>query len=186
MPVMTLPEYAKTKDQKDVSRPIIEMFAASADIYGALPFETLPGPVYEGFRQAATPPVSFRGINEASPSGLGRVEPFQEATFVVDHDIDVDDAIIRRNGMARRSQEETLAMAALGKMWLDTFIFGDNSTEPREFDGLQKRAEKYSRKTAAGATSGGDALSLAILDTVINNVNGPNAILVGKAMMPRF
>ena len=186
MPVMTLPEYAKTKDQKDVSRPIIEMFAASADIYGALPFETLPGPVYEGFRQAATPPVSFRGINEASTSGLGRVEPFQEATFVVDHDIDVDDAIIRRNGMARRSQEETLAMAALGKMWLDTFIFGDNSTEPREFDGLQKRAEKYSRKTAAGATSGGDALSLAILDTVINNVNGPNAILVGKAMMPRF
>lgn len=186
MPVMTLPEYAKTKDKADVSRPIIEMFAKSADIYDAMPFETLGGPVYEGFRQASVPSVAFRGINEASTSGLGRVEPFQEPTFVVDHDIDVDEAIIRRNGMQRRSQEETLAMAALGKMWLDTFISGDNSTEPREFDGLQTRAEKFSRKVAAGSASGGDALSLAKLDEAINNVNGPNAILVGKALMPRF
>ncbi len=184
--VMTLPEYAKTKEKEDVSRPIIEMFAASADIYGALPFETLQGPVFEGYRQAQLPDVSFRGINENSTTGLGRTEPFQEPTFIVDHDIDVDDAIVRRSGMQRRTQEEGMAMAALGKLWLDTFIFGDNSTEPREFDGLQKRAEKYGRKVAAGNTAGGDALSLAQLDTAINNTNGANAILAGRALIPRF
>lgn len=184
--VMTLPEYAKNKEKTDVSRPIIEMFAASADIYQAFPFETLQGPVYEGTRQAELPDVAFRGINESSSSGLGRVEPFQEPTFIVDHDIDVDDAIIRRNGMQRRSQEETMAMASLGRMWLDTLIFGDNTSDPREFNGLQKRAEKYSRKIAAGSTSGGDALSLAKLDEAINNVNGANAILASKSMMPRF
>lgn len=186
MPVMTLPEYAKTKDKEDISRPIIEMFAASADIYSALPFETINGPVYEGYRQAQLPTTSFRGINEASTSGLGRVEPFQEPTFIIDHDIDVDDAIIRRNGMQRRSQEEAMAVASLGKLWLDTFLGGDNTTDPREFNGLQKRAEKYSRKIAAGATAGGDALSLAKLDEAINAVNGPNAILVGKGLLPRF
>lgn len=186
MTVMTLPEYAKTKDKEDVSRPIIEMFSAAADIYQALPFETLGGPVFEGYRQAQLPTVAFRGINESGTSGLGRVEPFQEPTFVLDHDIDIDDAIIRRNGMNRRTQEQQMAVAALGKLWLDTFIFGDNTSDPREFNGLQKRAESFSRKIAAGSTSGGDALSLAKLDEAINNVNGANAILVGKALMPRF
>ena len=186
MPVMTLPEYAKAKDKTDISRPYIEMFAKSADIYDVFPFETLNGPVFEGYRQAQLPSVAFRAINEQGTTGLGRVEPFQEPTFIVDHDIDVDDAQIRRNGMTRRSQEETMSMAALGKMWLDTLIFGDNASEPREFDGLKKRAEKYSRMIAAGNTAGGDALSLTKLDEAINNVNGPNAILCGKALMPRF
>ncbi|MCC7047199.1 MAG: hypothetical protein IT562_10840 [Alphaproteobacteria bacterium] len=186
MPVFTLPEYAKTKEKTDFSRPVIEMFGKSADIYEALPFETLGAAVFEGYRQAALPTVAFRGINEESSNGNGRVAPFQEATFVVDHDIDVDDAIIRRNGMQRRSSEEQMAVAALGKLWLDTFVFGDNTSDPREFNGLQKRAESFSRKIAAGSTSGGDALSLAKLDEAINNVNGPNAILVGKGLMPRF
>lgn len=186
MPVMTLPEYAKLKEKTDVSRPIIEMFAQSADIYEAFPFETLGAAVYEGYRQGQLPTVGFRGINENSTSGLGKVDPFQEPTYIVDHDIDVDEAIIRRNGMQRRSQEETMAMAAHGKMWLDTLIKGDNSTNPREFDGLQKRAEKFGRKIAAGNTGGGDALSLSSLDATINNVNKPNAILVGKALMPCF
>jgi hypothetical protein len=183
---MTLPEYAKTKDKTDRSRPIIEMFAQSADIYQALPFETLGGPVFEGFRQAQLPTVGFRGINEDSTNGIGRVEPFQEPTFVIDHNIDIDNAIIRRNGMERRSQEETMGMAAQGKLWLDTFIKGDNAANPRVFDGIQKRAEKYGRKIAVGNTSGGDALSLAKLDEAINNTNGANGILVGKALMPRF
>jgi hypothetical protein len=162
------------------------MFAQSADIYQALPFETLGGPVFEGFRQAQLPTVGFRGINEDSTNGIGRVEPFQEPTFVIDHNIDIDNAIIRRNGMERRSQEETMGMAAQGKLWLDTFIKGDNAANPRVFDGIQKRAEKYGRKIAVGNTSGGDALSLAKLDEAINNTNGANGILVGKALMPRF
>jgi len=185
MPVMTLPEYAKTKDKTDVSRPIIEMFAASADIYQALPFETIGGPVYEGYRQAQLPSVAFRAINADSTNGNGKVEQFQEPTFVLDHDIDIDEAIIRRNGEQRRSQEEAMSMAAVGKLWLDTFISGDNSTDPTEFDGVQKRCEKYSRKLAAGNTAGGDALSLAKLDELLNMVNGCNALLMSRNMLPR-
>lgn len=185
MPVMTLPEYAKTKDKTDVSRPIIEMFAKSADIYEALPFETINGPVFEGYRQAQLPTVAFRAINADSTSGNGKVEQFQEPTYVLDHDIDIDEAIIRRNGMQRRSQEEAMSMAAVGKLWLDTFLSGDNTTDPTEFSGLQVRCEKYSRKLAAGSASGGDALSLAKLDELINMVNGCNALLMSRNLLPR-
>ena len=190
MPIMTLVEYAKGAPAGQANIPYIEMFARSSDVSEVLPIDGINGPVYEGTKSAALPSVAFRGINENSTSGLGRVETYQEATYVVDHDIDVDDAIIRRNGMERRTREEALAMTALGRLFLDTFIKGDNTTNPREFSGLQKRCDQYSnRKLAAGSTSGGDALSLTKLDEAIARVNAGTSrkyIIAPRAMLPRF
>lgn len=187
MPTMTLVEYAKTLPANSVQRPIIEMFAQSSDIFGALPFEGLGGqPVYEGFRTAQLPTVGFRAINEPSTSGIGRLTPFQESTYVLDHDLDVDAAIVRRAGMGRRSQEERMATAAMGRLWVDTFLKGDNSANLRVFDGLQRRAAKFSRKIDNSAASGGAALSLLKLDQAIAAVNGPTHIIAPFAMRPLF
>lgn len=171
MGMMTLVEYAKGIDKADIKRPFIEMFAASSDVYGALPFEGMSGPIYEGTRTAVLPTTGFRGINEGSTSGTGKVSPFQEASYIMDHDIDIDAAIVRRQGANRRSHEEQMATASLGRTWVDTFVGGDNTTDPREFNGLAKRSEYFSRKIANSASSGGAALSLAKLDTAINAVN---------------
>ncbi|MDB5937593.1 MAG: hypothetical protein JWQ01_4937, partial [Massilia sp.] len=61
---LTLVEYAKGLDPSDKARPFIEMFAESTDIYQALPFEGLNGPVFEGYRTAQLPSPAFRAINE--------------------------------------------------------------------------------------------------------------------------
>jgi hypothetical protein len=142
-----------------------------------LPFVGLTGPVYEGYRTAQLPSPTFRAINEASSNGGGKITPFQEASYVMDHDIDIDRAIVDRSGMERRSQEEQMGVAAAGRKWVDTFLKGDNTTQPREFNGLAKRSALFSRTISNNAASGGGALSLLKLDTAINAVNKPTHII---------
>lgn len=174
---LTLVEYAKGLDVADKRRPIIEMFAKSTDIFEALPFEGLNGPVYEGYRTSQLPTPAFRAINEASSQGGGKITPFQESSYVMDHDIDIDRAIIDRHGMDRRYQEEQMAVAGAGRKWVDTFLKGDNTTQPREFNGLAKRSALFNRTIANSVASGGAPLSLLKLDQAINAVNKPTHII---------
>lgn len=177
MGMMTLNEYAKDMGTGDVRRAPIEMFAASADYYDALPFAGLTGPVWEGFRQAARPTLAFRGMNESSSSGAGKLTPFQEATFIMDHDVDVDRAIVDRMGQQRLGYEETLGISAAGQLWATKFITGDNTSDAREFNGLQARSALFSRAQHNSSSSGGAALSLLKLDQAINSVNRPTHII---------
>jgi hypothetical protein len=175
--LITLPEYAKGMDKSDQARPIVEMFAQSSDILEVLPVETVAGGIYQGHREAVLPQLAFRGINEGSTSGHGTISPFQEGTYIMDHDIDVDRAIIDRNGTDRRTYEEKMGITAAGRLWVDTFVKGDQSSNPRVFNGLQVRAAKFSRTQHNSSANGGAALSLAKLDTAINNTSRPTHIL---------
>lgn len=182
--LLTLAEYAKGMAKEDVRRPIIEMFATYSDVMDALPFEGLKGSVYVGYRENVLPTPVFRAINEGSSSGHGTISPFQEATYVIDHDIDVDRAIIDRHGPERRNYEEKMGITAFAQLWVNNFVYGDNSVNPRVFNGIAVRAGKYSRVTHNSTVSGGAALSLAKLDTAINAVKEPTHILAPFASRP--
>jgi hypothetical protein len=88
----------------------------------------------------------------------------------------VDRAIIDRHGEERRDYEEQMGLTAFGQLWVTTFVSGDQSTNPRVFNGLQQRSAKYSRTDHNSAASGGAALSLLKLDQSINKVNKPTHI----------
>lgn len=190
-PVMTLPEYLKdNQDLPPEARPLIEMFAESTDVFKALPFVGLSTPVYTGFRQAAlSGQMAFRAINAASTSGAGTITPFQEATYIVDHDIPIDRALVDRGGERRRAIEEKNAMAELGQLWVTQFIKGNNATTPTVFNGLQTRSAYNGRliDNAAGA-SGGAALSLLQLDIAIKNTakKGKRHLIAPFDLKPYF
>jgi hypothetical protein len=169
--LITLPEYAKGFALEDIRRTVIEMFTQYSDIFEVMPFESLRGSKYTGYREAALPTPVFRAINEASSSGHGTISPFDEATYIVDHDIDVDRAIQDRHGPERRNYEERMGITAFARLWVDTFVKGDQSTNPRVFNGLNVRARKFGRLYHNSTLSGGAALSLANLDQVYNNVS---------------
>jgi len=175
--LITVAEYAKSFAKEDIRRPIIEMFAKSTDVFEVLPFEGLVGSVFVYYRQAVLPTPQFRGINEGSSSGHGTITPLQESTAIIDHDIDVDRAIVDRHGPERRNYEEQMGITAFGQLWSTSFIKGDQSTNPRVFNGLQVRCNKYNRELPNSAASGGAALSLAKLDQAINQVNKPTHIV---------
>lgn len=174
--LITIAEYAKSFAKEDLRRPIIEMFAASADVYDVLPFEGLRGSVFQYYRQAVLPITGFRGINEGSTAGHGTITPLQENTAILDHDIDVDRAIIDRHGPERRNYEDQMGLTSFGQLWITTFVTGDQASNPRVFNGLNQRSNKYSRVTHNSAAAGGAALSLLNLDRAINQVNRPTHI----------
>jgi hypothetical protein len=173
---LTLVEYAKGLDVKDVRRPIIEMFAASTDIFAALPFEGLTGPVFEGYRTAQLPSPTFRAINEASSNGGGKITPFQEASYVMDHDIDIDRAIVDRTAWSaaiRRSRWALPQPAANGS----TPSSGRQHHPAPRIQRARQALGTVQPHDLELAASGGAALSLLKLDTAINAVNKPTHII---------
>lgn len=178
--IMTLPEYAKGLEHSNLAKPLIMAFAESSDIMDVLPFEGLgsgSGGTYEYFEATEIPDsIGFRAINEPSTSGEGVLSPFQEASYIIDHDLDVDAAIVKRHGMERRAKQERLTMAGVAVKFTDTFLGGNNQTDPREFDGIQTRAlsERLLHNSAA---SGGAALSLSNLDAAIENTYKPTHLI---------
>jgi hypothetical protein len=144
--LITLPEYAKGFAKEDIRRTVIEMFTQKSDVLEVMPFEIaarrevhrLP----RGGAAGAAVPRHQRGV-------LVRPRhhpPFDEATYIIDHDIDVDRAIQDRHGPERRNYEERMGITAAARLWVDTFIKGDQSTNPRIFNGIQLRSNLFGRK----------------------------------------
>lgn len=185
--LITLPEYAKGFAMEDIRRTVIEMFTQKSDVLEVMPFESLRGSKYTGYRESALPQLQFRAINEGSSSGHGFIQPFDEATYIIDHDIDVDRAIQDRHGPERRNYEERMGITAAARLWVDTFIKGDQSTNPRVFNGIQLRSNLFGRKFHNSASSGGAALSLINLDQMLNNLSkksGTSYLLVPFISLP--
>jgi hypothetical protein len=178
---MTLVEAAKLNTTDVVKSAIIEMYARASDVLRVLPFESIPGNAVRYNQEAALPGVAFRGINEAYTESTGILNPVMDPVVIAGGDLDVDNYIIQTQGEGTRTTHENLKVKALAHLWTTKFIKGDSESDPREFDGLQKRLVG-SQLIAAGSTSGGDALSLAKLDEAIDQVDEPTHLVMSRAM----
>jgi len=184
---ITLPEYAKGLEKNAIERPLIETFYAQSDILQVMPFSGFSGGAYEGYRETDIGSASFRAINEGAGTSVGKIAPFQETSFPIDTILKVDKAIILRHGEERRGREEAMQMKRQATLFTDTFIAGDNFSNPKEFNGLKARCTTANgRLISNSAASGGAALSLAALDTAIDNTANPTHIIMSRAMKLRF
>lgn len=182
---LTLVEAAKLNSGDVIRSAIIEQYARSSGILMVLPFEDIQGNALRYNREQKLPGVGFRGVNEAYQESTGMLNPVTEPLVIAGGDLDVDKFIVDTMGEVQRSTQETMKVKALALAWEATFIKGDSSSEPREFDGLQRRVTG-NQLLAAGSTSGGDALSLSKLDELIDQVSSPTHLLMSKAMRRRL
>jgi len=196
MAAMTYIEYAKGVVDP-VQRAIIELWPENVDFFGDLPFVNAPGGSYRYQEEGALASnVTFRAINEAPTSGYGLLNDRVEQVYPLAGNLDVDRILVRRHGESAKATRLNMQMKQKAKAWADTFMFGDNATDPREFTGLKTRLRSVggstdgsnyrSRILANSASSGGGALSLAQMDRAIGLVESPNAIIMPKAIKDRF
>lgn len=178
---LTLVEAAKLNSGDVIRSAVIEMFARESDILMTLPFENIAGNALKYNREAGLPGITFRGVNEAFPESTGVVNPTTEALVIAGGDLDVDRFIVRTQGEGIRSTHEAMKIKALAAGYTARFVKGDAETNPREFDGLQKRLVG-NQVISAGSTSGGAALSLGALDEAIDAVDNPTHLIMSKAM----
>ncbi len=190
MAALTLIEASKLyyNSGDDFRGAIAEMFATSNPIMMNMPFETIQGTALSFSREATLPGIAFRGVNESFTPSAGVVQNLTEALRLGGGAVDVDRFIVENLGESARSTHERMKIKALTQDFMRAFFKGDSSSNPKEFDGLQKRligSQGISNKRAA-SPAGGEVLSLAKLDEAIDAVASATHILMNKAMRRRL
>jgi len=174
---LTLLEASKLNDGNVLKQGVMMKFAESSDILRVLPFSPVAGGSLSYNIEETLPGIGFRGVNESYTESTGILNPQVEVMKIAGGDLDVDNFIIQTRGAEQRAVQEAMKVKALALSWTKTFIKGDSETDPREFDGLQKRL------TGDALISNGTAgLSLAKLDEAIDAVDNPTHLIMSKAM----
>ncbi|MCC7172588.1 MAG: hypothetical protein IT459_19225 [Planctomycetes bacterium] len=182
---LTLLESAKRMTGETHRQGIVEIFGQSTDLLRVLPFDVIQGNAYRYDQEGTLPGIAFRGVNESYTESTGIINPQVEHLVIAGGDVDVDKALMKWHGAERRAEQVAMKVKALGHTISHKLIKGDSTTDPREVDGLQRRITG-TQLIPAGATSGGDALSLFLLDAAIDAVAGATHLLMSRAMRRRF
>jgi len=186
---LTLVEAAKlmANGGETIRAGVISMFAQSSDLLRVLPFQDIQGNAYQYNREGSLPAVAFRGVNESYTPSTGVINPLTEALRISGGELDVDTFLTKTGGPGIRGTHENLKVKALAAEMTRVLIKGDSTSNPREFDGLQARISLTGTQLVnAGSTDGGDALSLAKLDELIDLVPDATHLIMNKAMRRRL
>ncbi|TFZ81601.1 major capsid protein [Candidatus Macondimonas diazotrophica] len=184
--MLTLVEAAKLVDGDVKRQAVIEMFASSSDLLRVMPFEDIPGDSFSYSTEGELPGVAFRGYNQGYDESTGIINNATEMLRIVGGDMDVDKAMIKTRGETVRSTHEALKVKSIALSITGKIINGDSEANPLEFDGLRKRivGDQLIGTTASNGsqTSGGDPLSIELLDDAIDAVDNPTHLVMSKKM----
>jgi len=154
MPAITLNEYAKGLEDP-VSRAVVELYAASSDVLGAMPWKTTGGP-YQYTLEGSLPGIAFRGINESYTADYSIENPQVEQLFIAGGEADVDNFLLAMDP-SRRAREESRKIKSMARAVTNAIISGDNSAtgDIEDFNtgtGLETDAiiERVGRETSLG------------------------------------
>ena len=159
---LTLLEAAKS--ERDPARLAVIRELAEGDLMSIIPFQNVEGEGVFYDVEAELPAVGFRGINESLDATYGVLNPQAKKLKIMGAEIDVDTAIIDMRGPQAIADQVQMKVRSMRLTFEDQFINGDESVNPRTFDGLRRRINTGSSQAIAM----GGALSLAALDELID------------------
>jgi hypothetical protein len=174
---LTLLEAAKLV-QDPLKRGVIEIFPRVSPVLERMPFFNVNGQAYKYNQEETLPGIAFRGINESYTESTGIVNPQVEALYVLGGISSVDRALVKTQGNVNnlRAVYDSMKAKAAALEYTKKFFKGDNSTDPNEFDGLENRLTG-DQVIDQGSTSGGDALTLDMIDELLDAVQGGADVL---------
>jgi hypothetical protein len=184
---LTLIEAARLKTDP-LQRGVIECFPKASPVLERIPFLTVSSDSYKFNRAATLPNTDFRGLNESYTEHTTKLDSVTENLTICGGVSDVDRVLVKTQGNINdlRAIHDSLKATSCAKKWTRTFLKGDVESTPKEFDGLQTRLIG-NQLIDAGSTGGGDALSLAKLDELIDAVDGsPDVLFMNKTMRRRL
>lgn len=181
MAVVTLIEAAKLALNQGLTLQagMIMTFLEAAPLLNAMSFQTIAGNALQYNLSGALPGIAFRGINESYTPTVGVINPQTEALRVIGGELNVDTAIVQSMGLGIRAQQEKMQATAIAQKLAQTFIKGNQESDPREFDGLERRLTGAQVLSNSDAANGG-ALSVGKLDELMDATEGGNALLMLK------
>jgi len=184
---LTLVEAAKGESNVFV-RGVIETFVENQRLTQVIPYRDITGGLDGITQESVLPAAETRAVNEAFARSEGRIDEIIQSLKIYGGDIGIDPFILATKGEEQAARQIALKIKAISNRWTLDFIKGDSSANARDFDGLQNRvgAAGSFNAISAGTTSGGAALSLAILDEAIARCHGARYLLMGRQMGVRL
>jgi hypothetical protein len=180
---LTLLEAAKS--ERDLARLAVIRELAEGELMSVIPFQNVEGEGVFYDVEAELPAVGFRGINESLDATYGVLNPQAEKLKIMGAEVDVDTAIIDMRGPQAIADQVQMKVRSMRLTFEDQFINGDESVNPRSFDGLRRRINIGSSQ----AISMGGALSLTAMDELIDACDaagGEKVLIMNKKMRRRL
>ena len=184
---ISLIEAAKLKNDP-LQKGVIMCFPQASPVLEMIPFLTVASDSYKYNRADTLPRSDFRALNEGYTEGTSSIDHVTEALTISGGFSDVDRALVKTQGNINdlRAIHDALKAKSCALKWEKTFFKGDTAADSKEFDGLQTRLIG-DQLIDAGASSGGNALSLAKLDELLDQIDGsPDALFMNKTMRRRL
>jgi len=183
-------QHAKTTKDPLLSG-VLNALLMRSDVTAELPWTTIGTLSQRTTRWKTLPAVTFRKINGAFSSDIGRYDQLDETVTSLGVDIDVDVMLDRdQASMADpRATQAEMATASMAYTFNDSFINGDQASDPDTFNGLKKRvANLPAAQTIKAATNGLDVNSsdanrhtfLDLIEQAIYELEGEADLIIGN------
>jgi hypothetical protein len=166
-----------------LTRGMLITLASKSVILSRLPVKSIPGSADTYRRQTKLPALATRAIGANFTATKGKIDRLAEPLAVLGGAITIDNAELKMKGTSIAAEMQTHA-ESMALHFDKLFISGDAATNPTDFDGIYNRLST-GQVVAQGNTAGGDTLTLAKLDEMIDAVLGKPTLLVCNKTMRR-
>src|SRR4030042_2015234 len=181
---MTLAEAAKLSND-GLLQGVVETIVKDSPVLQRLPFIEIVGNGLTYNQEKTLPDIDFYDVGEDWDESTPTFEQITANLKIMGGDADVDNFLkaTRSNLQDLQAAVVELKAKALKDKFEETFIYGDGTANPKQFDGLQQlidTATASDQVIAAGAS--GATLTLSMLDELIDAVKGgkPTTLLMSR------
>jgi hypothetical protein len=177
---LTLAEAAKLSNDI-LLQGVIETIIKDSPVLQRLPFIEIVGNGLTYNREATAPSAGFFDIGDTWTESTPTFSQHTVTLKIMGGDADIDNFLIatRSNLQDLESAVVQLKGKAVQQLFEQTFISGDATTNPKEFDGLDELIDP-SQELSMGANGG--SLTLDKLDELVDTVQGgkPDILLLSR------
>ena len=148
-------KYARRAEQLAVLKTFAE-----GELLRRLPFRNLVGGSLSFPAETKLPRVGFRAVNEGYRQSYGVINSDSEFVHLFGGDLDVDRSIVDLQGPEARAAQTEMKVRSMRLTLEAAIINGDDTFDPRAFNGLSKRLVPGEDQTI---DNGGSTLNLLAL-----------------------
>ena len=170
---ITLLEAAK-HSQDALERAVTKIIVENSPILEYLPMRTIVGPAFRYNKERSLGTVAFRGVGGTYTPDAGVINPEFEPLVILGGEVKVDnfEVEVMSNLLNLKAEKYRMKARQAAIKFSESFFEGDTVVDAYSFDGIRKRLTGNQKILQA---SGGGALTLAALDTLLDAVTGDNS-----------
>lgn len=187
----TLSEAAKLSNDV-LQAGVIELFVRDDPVLERLPFVDIVGNGLTYNVETTEPTVNFYEVGDTWVESTGTVTQTTAVLRILGGDADLDNFLKATRSNINDLKAEMIAskVKALRHQFMTSFIYGNNTRDPKQFDGIHTliNSATYNTVPVGTADSTPAVLSMAKLEETIDMVKGwkPDLMLMSKGIRRRI